>query len=232
MISKSGNEWVTASRVRLWLNRHRILSTVLCVVLVHLPFWLVQKHLFELRPFFSYDLLLLLLLSALLNRRLTMPTLCCWLLDLFQSVATSFHFANAADFAGTIRFARLLILRDFLSGDLVMLVCLFVVAALLLAYGLRHSRIAPVTLLAILIGAAGLDVLNGSTRLPGLSRDSVLLTTNIAGSPMWNLFNRLKAGRSTANAPPQLLRPVPVSNAAMQRWLSTHPDGSVLVVLV
>jgi hypothetical protein len=211
---------------------HPAAAAMLCIVMAHLPFWLVQSRLFELRPVFSYDLLFVLLAGALLRRPPTFLVLCCWCLDGMQSVATSFHFANAADFASTMRFAGLLRLREFVSADAIALFALFVVGALLLAWGLRRVRTRAPYLFVISLVIVVLDVVNGSTRLPGLSRDTVFLSANIAGSPLWNMYNRLLAGWRAGGEPPRPWWPLPASYSAVRDWLAVHPDGSVFVVLV
>lgn len=219
-----------ASTARLVLRP--VMSTLICVVLAHLPFWVVQARLFELRPVFSYDILILLLIGALLRRPVIGVVLLCWVLDGFQSVATSFHFANAADFAGTIRFARLLHFSDFLSTDVVFLIALFVGGALLLAWGLRRMRVQPLMLAVLMTLVAGLDIVNGSTRLPGAHRDYVFVSVNIAGSPLWNMANRLWLGRAVASPGPAVWQPEPVSYAVLKEWASSRPQRSALLVVV
>lgn len=93
-------------------------------------------------------------------------------------------------------------------------------------------RASVLGLLILTMVIAGLDVANGSTRLPGLRRDSVVTSTNIAGSPLWNMFNRLKASSQAVSGGSRPWTPPPASYAALLDWTQNHPDGSVLVVLV
>lgn len=220
--------------LRAWVGgRCEVLApAVLCVVLTHLPFWFVQARLFELRPVFSYDLLALLLVGALFRRPLVFLVLLCWLLDGIQSVATSFHFANAAEFIDSARFAGLIHLGDLMSASVVGLATLFAGSAALLVWCLPRLQVRAADLLPLVLVIAAVDIANGSTRIPGLGRDSVLVTTNIAGSPLWNMVTRLKAGRDLAVAPSVHWEPPPVSYAAVRDWMISNPEGSVLVVLV
>lgn len=201
----------------------------LAFLLLNLPHWLLGQWLFISRPWFNVELIVPLLLATV-SRPLAMLTLTIlWLLDLGVSQSFTYHFSSPLEFVRSLSFLRNVQVFDFVSVSNVGLLAPFALCAagglgLLLQKPLAWR---PAASLAMFL--AFVDIANGSSMF--WQRPTWVVPANPTGSPVLTLLVKAWKGRN-----PAALRPLPsrsaVDAAALPAWAASHPDGSILLVIV
>lgn len=207
---------------------------MLVVVALHVPSWLLawltNGPWIEERPIFNVDLVFAALLACLNTTAGAVALFLAWAAEFIRTASKSFYFLSVLDFVDAARFADLLNLRLFFSLPLLVAMLGLAGCAWIVLKQTRRARGLALSLLLSLPVLAGLDMLNGSSRVFDSYGDRWLISKNLAGSPIWNIWHAQKRN-PLASGRPSVFEGVK-SYRALDDWHMTHPDGSSLLVLV
>lgn len=206
-------------------------SAAVLIALAQLPFWILQTRVELQRPLINLDLIVAVLILRW-NRSVGLVALClAWLVEIDQDVSASYRFVGAVDLVDAVRFMDLVKLHVILSWQLALALCVFACCAYLLHRLVRRS--APSAGALVLLGmlAFAADGANGSNRSLGLARDRFLIDANIAGSPSVVTIRMLRTALA-AGSEPMGRMPEPVAFQHALAWHGTHPQSTILLVLV
>ncbi len=198
------------------------------------PFWWLQSEFFLSRPWMNIELMLPLVVAARSLPAGVSLLLVLWGLDLASSSAVTFYFTSPLEFLRSAQFLSKTHWWSFATRERLLQAMPFVLCAAWAFTVMRHTigRLPPWrTAFALAVLVVIVDVANGSSMFS--NRAVRLFNGNPAGSPTLSLLVRAfqeRAGRSN-------LVSLPAASsgreaAAIESWVRSHQNGSVLFVLV
>lgn len=206
-------------------------SAMAALALINLPFWCLQVSFVLTRPLVSLDLILVVLIAARSLPLGALALLAAWAVEGALQASQGYHFRAVGEFIGAFRFAGALGWQQFITPLSVGVVVLFAASAGCALALVRRRRPSTRALVVLAFAAFALDLINGSTLSFGLGKDRRLIGTNLAGSPTWNVVvGKVRDARNRSL--PMTRIDAPTSFAAVDGWHASHPDRSVLVVVV
>jgi hypothetical protein len=210
-------------------------DALLLIALSQAPFWAAQWSVSIQRPLFNLDMVLAMIVGTWRRWLGVAGVVIAWGIEILRDASHSYHFADAAEFAATARFADLVGLRYVLSwqvvlGILGMIACGWAITRQLAGDGVRRRRLAA-AMFALACAFGATDALNGSNSVLGHGADRYALSVNVAGSAGWNTL-RDEIGARAAAALPMRRFEQPLSYRRVLTWKRQNPRGSVLLVLV
>ncbi|MEP7098977.1 MAG: hypothetical protein ABI781_00615 [Burkholderiales bacterium] len=202
----------------------------LAYAMLNAPYWLLGQWFYLSRPLFNVELVIPLLLCVWSIPAGVLALIVFWVLDLTVSQALSYHFTSPLEFLRSVQFLSDVHVERFLSADRILTALLFIVSA---AAAIRWSprlRAAWLPALGVVTLVSVLDITNGSSMF--WQRGTRIIATNIADSPTLTL-----GLRAWKELQPTTLGPIPQRSSAtsiadLADWATSHPDGSMLIVIV
>jgi hypothetical protein len=208
-----------------------IFASIIILVVLNAPFWVLGQQMFLLRPIINLDSAVIVFVawwSPVVALVLVAAT---WVIDGLQSMSVMYHFQSTAEFVRSFRFAGEIKLQDYVGVHFFAVVGLFGLAVFLLCKVWIRWRPRQADYAAVLAIVVAIDIANGSSGATGFGRDSVLLGTNFAGSPMLNLVS---AAALAVAGPKGSFRALDSGPAIedLINWADNNPDRGILVVVI
>jgi hypothetical protein len=218
-------------RRELGFLRPGLWSAMAVFVLINLPFWCLQTSFVLSRPLVSFDLILVALIATRSLSLGASALLLAWAVEGVLQASQGYHFRAVGEFVGAFRFAGAVGWQQFVTPLSVGVVVLFAACAGLALALVRRRRPSKRALLLLAFMAFAFDLVNGSTQSFGLGKDQRLIGLNMAGSPTWNIVvGKVREARNRSL--PMTRIEAPMSFAAVDGWHASHPDRSVLLLVV
>jgi hypothetical protein len=207
-----------------------VLVGVLAVVLANLPLWLAAVQDDMRRGIFSLDGIIAVAVGFRSRRWGAFLLIGAWLLDLAVAKSITYHFPSPALFVASAKFGGALDLRSLLDPfDIAIFLAL--AGSFVALLRLQRQKPPTRTLAAIFIIVGTLDVLNGSSAMS--MKEFRSLDVNVAGSPALVMLSSVLHNPTEALPLASIKGPNAVGSYLKVRdWMTTHPDGSVFVVVV
>lgn len=205
----------------------------LAVCLANASFWIISGAIFLNRPLFSYDTIIALVVAVFHKPIGGFLLLVAWFSDGLVSQSLTYQFLSPIDFLQSARFSGELDWRHFLSywqviGILIFSVFLYLLRVIYNRTPASAGSSANLFFIGLLLIA--LDAANGASDI--WRKDTMIVPINIAGSPSFTLVK-------SAFKPPEKrgLRKITNDHSISKKfdvvaWASTHPDRSILFVVV
>lgn len=211
-------------------RRDRWVGAGLMVVLVNVPFWLLEFRYAVSRPLFNADAALALLVSCLGGWWWSAGLALAWVLEALQGLAIGFHFGAIFKFVQTAQFVPLVDPTALLSPVTLTPVVAIVACTAAVVVVKRRLRPGFVEIVSIFLLISAADVANGSG-FPMLLEQDASGSMNIQGSPALNLAVSFWAERKGQVAATASTHDSSLSGELVA-WVEANRQRSILFVVV